>query len=79
MTMVDLPDVDIDVRTTDDEDHDKVAHIVKPAYKVTESYVTGAPVTALCGKTWVPSRDPERYSVCSKCKEIHELSQAFNQ
>ncbi len=30
----------------------------------------GTPVTALCGKVWVPSRDPQRYPVCPTCKEI---------
>jgi len=25
---------------------------------------------ALCGKVWVPSRDPERFPVCPECKEI---------
>jgi hypothetical protein len=34
--------------------------------------VTGTPVTALCGKVWVPSRDPKRYPVCPTCKEIYE-------
>ena len=35
--------------------------------------VTGTPVTALCGKVWVPSRDPKRYPVCPTCKEIYEM------
>ncbi|MDN5727599.1 MAG: DUF3039 domain-containing protein, partial [Propionibacteriales bacterium] len=28
------------------------------------------PVIALCGKVWVPSRDPQRFPVCPECKEI---------
>ena len=32
--------------------------------------VEGTPVVALCGKVWVPSRDPQRYPVCPECKEI---------
>jgi len=35
--------------------------------------VTGTPVTALCGKVWVPSRDPKRYPVCPTCKEIYGM------
>jgi Protein of unknown function (DUF3039) len=35
--------------------------------------VTGTPVVALCGKVWVPSRDPKRYPVCPTCKEIYEM------
>ena len=25
---------------------------------------------ALCGKVWIPNRDPSRYPVCPTCKEI---------
>jgi hypothetical protein len=72
---------DVDQRTdidpkidTDDGDHEKFAHIVVPASAVTEAYITGSTVTALCGKTWVPTRDPNKYPVCPTCKEI--LAQA---
>jgi hypothetical protein len=34
--------------------------------------VLGTPVTALCGKVWVPSRDPSRFPICPTCKEIYE-------
>ncbi|MCW1007230.1 DUF3039 domain-containing protein, partial [Streptococcus anginosus] len=40
--------------------------------KITESAVTGAPVIALCGKVWVPGRDPNKFPVCPTCKEIYE-------
>jgi hypothetical protein len=30
------------------------------------------PVTALCGKVWVPGRDPQKFPVCPTCKEIYE-------
>ncbi len=80
-TMTDIPtlvpatDVDTDTRVdvrevTDDGDHDLFAHIVIPKSAVTEAYITGTPVTALCGKSWVPSRDPGRHEVCPTCKEI---------
>jgi hypothetical protein len=59
-----------DVRLDDEGDHDRMAHIVLPASAVTEALITGKPCTALCGKTWVPSRDPKRYPVCPTCKEI---------
>ncbi len=29
-------------------------------------------VRALCGKEWVPGRDPKRYPLCPTCKEIAE-------
>ena len=54
----------------DDGGHDRFAHYVKKD-KIVESAVTGKSVRALCGKKWVPSRDPEKYPICPTCKEIH--------
>ena len=53
-------------------DHDRFAHYV-PKDKLTEALVLGTPVQALCGKIWVPSRDPEKYPVCPECKEIKAM------
>ena len=50
-------------------DHERFSHYV-PKAKLTEAMVMGTPVIALCGKVWVPSRNPERYPVCPECKEI---------
>ncbi len=55
-----------------DGDHERMAHIVYPKEKILEAAVTGAPVFALCGKVWVPGRDPGRYPVCPECREIYE-------
>lgn len=68
---------DHDIRTNNEGDHERFAHVVVPASAVTEAYITGTPVTALCGKTWVPTRDPGRYSVCPTCKEILENARAL--
>jgi len=66
----------------DEGDHERMSHIVLEGYKpdegdfvslgttVVEGMVTGTPVKALCGKVWVPGRDPRRYPVCPTCKEI---------
>ena len=54
---------------TDDGDHERFSHYV-PKDKLTAALVEGTPVVALCGKVWVPSRDPQRYPVCPECKEI---------
>jgi hypothetical protein len=59
---------------TDDGDHDRMSHIVIPKSAVMEAMVTGTPCTALCGKRWVPSRDPKNYPVCPTCKEIVEAA-----
>ena len=56
---------------TDDGDHERFAHYVA-AGELTEAMVMGTPVVALCGKVWVPSRDPERFPVCPECKDIWE-------
>ncbi|HET8561162.1 MAG TPA: DUF3039 domain-containing protein [Marmoricola sp.] len=58
-------------RTTDDGDHERLSHYV-PKDKLMDAMVNGTPVVALCGKVWVPSRDPEKYPVCPECKEIWE-------
>jgi hypothetical protein len=34
--------------------------------------VTGTPIEALCGKVWVPTRDPKKYPVCPDCQRIYE-------
>ncbi len=50
-------------------DADRFAHYVKKE-KILESAMTGDPVIALCGKVWVPGRDPSKFPVCPACKEI---------
>jgi hypothetical protein len=55
--------------STGDGDHERFSHYV-PKDKLMEAMVNGTPVVALCGKVWVPSRDPQRYPVCPTCKEI---------
>lgn len=56
---------------TDDGDHDRFAHYVRKD-KITQAALDGSPVIALCGKVWVPGRDPEKYPVCPQCKEIYD-------
>ncbi len=71
----------------DDGDHDRFAHIVLEGYtpkgkseddfvsvgpSVVEGIVNRTAVRALCGKEWVPGRDPKRYGICPTCKEIAE-------
>ena len=56
---------------TDNGDHERFAHYADK-HQITESMVNGTPVRAICGKVWVPSRDPNRYPVCPECKELYE-------
>jgi len=52
-------------------DHERFAHYVRKN-KIMESAMSGTPVVALCGKVWVPGRDPKKFPVCPTCKEIFE-------
>jgi len=52
-----------------DGSHDRFAHYVSKA-DIVRSNVEGVPVVALCGKKWIPNRDPSRYPVCPTCKEL---------
>jgi Protein of unknown function (DUF3039) len=66
--------VDSDTRpdlSTGDGDHERFAHYVLKD-KIMDSAVNGTPMVALCGKVWVPSRDPKRFPICPECKEIFE-------
>ncbi len=55
----------------DEGDHEKFAHYVAKD-KLTAAFIEGSPVVALCGKVWVPTRDPQKFPVCPECKEIWE-------
>ena len=67
---------------TDDGDHERFTHIVLEGFNVSDEefvatgnsvvagMVNATPVVALCGKTWVPGRDPQRYPMCPTCKDI---------
>jgi hypothetical protein len=66
-------DTDLQVKPVvklDDGDHDRFSHYVKKE-KILHSALSGKSVRALCGKKWIPSRDPERFPICPICKEIY--------
>ncbi|RHA43524.1 DUF3039 domain-containing protein [Cellulomonas rhizosphaerae] len=52
-------------------DHERFAHYVRKE-KIMASAMSGKPVIALCGKVWVPGRDPNKFPVCPVCKEIYD-------
>lgn len=52
-------------------DHERFAHYVRKE-KILASALSGKPVIALCGKVWVPGRDPSKFPVCPICKEIYD-------
>jgi hypothetical protein len=54
-----------------DGDHDKFAHYAEKE-EITKAFVEGIPIVAICGKVWVPSRDPSGFPICPKCKEMFD-------
>lgn len=50
-------------------DEPKIAHWARKD-KITEGYVEGKEVLALCGESFIPSRDPEGLEVCQPCESI---------
>lgn len=55
-------------------DNERFAHYVRQD-KIMKSMVEGGPVVALCGKVWVPVRNPDKYPLCPTCKEIYRNMQ----
>lgn len=55
--------------SVEDGDHERFSHYA-PKEEVTEAYIMGTHVIALCGKIWIPTRDPKKYPVCPTCKEL---------
>jgi Protein of unknown function (DUF3039) len=60
----------VDEQLQEPGDHERFSHYVRKN-KIMESALSGEPVVALCGKVWVPGRDPKKFPVCPTCKEIH--------
>ena len=66
----------------DEGDHERFTHLVLEGYtpkdgefvaldnSVVAGMINATPVRALCGKVWVPGRDPQKYPLCPTCKEI---------
>lgn len=71
------PDLDRDPRLDDGDDDPRYSHYVRKE-DILRSAVDGVPVTALCGKKWLPGRDPEKFPVCPKCKEMMGLLESMH-
>lgn len=57
------------LQNQDEDDDENFAHYAEKV-SVTEGYVLGTPVQAICGKVFIPHRDPDKLPLCIKCKEI---------
>lgn len=54
-------------------DHDRFSHMVRKD-ALERSQATGEPIRALCGKVWVPTKNPDNYPVCPECIRVWELA-----
>lgn len=63
---------------TDNGDHERLSHYVAKN-KLMDAMVNGTPVVALCGKVWIPSRDPQKFPVCPECKELWDTMREGDQ
>ena len=81
-----MPVQDTDLLTDEviETEEPSAAHIVKvkPGENaqavVLEARIMGTPVEAMCGFTWVPSRDPKNLPLCDECKAMYGLYKDFN-
>lgn len=55
----------------DNQDHERFAHYVRKE-AIIRAAADGVPAIAICGKVWVPRRDPQKYPVCPTCQEIYD-------
>lgn len=69
----------VETRTTDQPAEASHIVMVPPGEKdqtpqayVLRARVEGLPVTALCGYTWVPEKDPAPLPVCEGCLAIYQ-------
>ncbi len=53
----------------DEGDREKMSHIIRKDDEM-KGYALGEEVEALCGKRWVPTRDPQKFPVCPTCLEV---------
>lgn len=56
-------------RTTSNGDHELMSHYARKS-DIERSMFEGVEITALCGKTWRPSRDFTQFPTCKTCEEI---------
>ena len=72
-----LPDLDAPpvVDLSEGPDDADAAHIVRQKDLI-ESQITGKPIRALCGKLWVPKRNPDDYPICQACVDIFNATAA---
>jgi hypothetical protein len=71
MTEVDTRPVG-DPQLDDADDDERFSHYVRKE-DILRSAVDGVPATALCGKKWLPGRDPDKFPLCPRCDELMRM------
>ena len=68
VSVLEIVDQELEIQL-DDEGNEIFAHYAEKV-SITAGYVMGTPVQAICGKVFVPSKNPEKLRICPVCKEI---------
>lgn len=68
ITVPDLDQAPV-LQETDSDEAPDAAHIVTQKDLI-HSQLTGEPIRALCGKMWVPRRNPDDFPMCQACIEV---------
>ena len=76
-TSVTTPVVTPEIEEQDTGDGDEFAHYARRE-EITRAAIEGGRVTALCGYKFEPVRDPSRFPVCPRCKELVELAESLS-
>jgi hypothetical protein len=66
MPSIETRPVESDADTGEDDGY---AHYARKD-EITRAAIEGGTVVALCGRRFQPIRDPQRFPVCPKCKEL---------
>jgi hypothetical protein len=70
------PDVRPETRTGSTDEGDDLSHYARRE-EIMKANVNGGKIVALCGYEFEPVRDPTRYPVCPRCKELVEMAEEF--
>jgi hypothetical protein len=65
--------VDTEAELLLDDNGEKIFSHYADKDQITEALVLGLPIVALCGKIWIPHRNPDKYPICPRCKELYDL------
>jgi hypothetical protein len=70
------PDVRPETRTASTDEGNDLSHYARRE-EIMKANINGGKIVALCGFEFEPVRDPTRYPVCPRCKELVEMAEEF--